>query len=145
MGADRIPVGVHAGTCWDARKRCTALLTDEARQALAEGVPARPHCRPDVTAGSGQPHFSSAREVTGGEQGSPGVAMGRVEPWAGATPVGGRVGRQRLRGRLAAQAPGARGPGRRRGRRPDDGANAITAEDGATVDRLHAAGGVPGR
>ncbi|WSN53936.1 DUF6233 domain-containing protein [Streptomyces sp. NBC_01296] len=34
-----MPVRVHAGDCWDARKRCTALGMDEARRALAEVRP----------------------------------------------------------------------------------------------------------
>ncbi|MCX4633491.1 DUF6233 domain-containing protein [Streptomyces sp. NBC_01443] len=51
IGAGRLPVRVHAGDCWDARNRCTALSTDEARRTLAEGVPACPHCRPDVALG----------------------------------------------------------------------------------------------
>ncbi|KPI07724.1 hypothetical protein OV450_3534 [Actinobacteria bacterium OV450] len=41
----RPPVRVHAGGCWDARKRCTGISTDEARRALADGVQACPHCR----------------------------------------------------------------------------------------------------
>ncbi|WP_405959358.1 DUF6233 domain-containing protein [Streptomyces sp. NBC_00868] len=30
IGAGRLTVRVHAGTCWDARKRCTAISTDGA-------------------------------------------------------------------------------------------------------------------
>ncbi|MFE2554088.1 DUF6233 domain-containing protein [Streptomyces sp. NPDC059355] len=51
IGAGRLPVRVHAGTCWDARKRCAALSTDEARRALVEQIPPCPHCRPDVALG----------------------------------------------------------------------------------------------
>ncbi|WP_405754175.1 DUF6233 domain-containing protein [Streptomyces sp. NBC_00073] len=47
----RLPVRVHAGGCWDARKRCTGMSMDEARRALAEGVQACPHCRPDAALG----------------------------------------------------------------------------------------------
>ncbi|MFK0050211.1 DUF6233 domain-containing protein [Streptomyces sp. NPDC090741] len=51
IGVGRLPVRVHAGGCWDSRKRCTAISTDEARRALAEQVPPCPHCRPDVALG----------------------------------------------------------------------------------------------
>ncbi|WP_030304025.1 DUF6233 domain-containing protein [Streptomyces katrae] len=51
IGAGRLPVRVHAGGCWDARKRCTAMSMEEVRRALAEGVPACPHCRPDAVLG----------------------------------------------------------------------------------------------
>ncbi|MFD9302104.1 DUF6233 domain-containing protein [Streptomyces sp. NPDC060048] len=34
-----MPVRVHAGDCWDTAKRCSPLSTEEARRALAEGVP----------------------------------------------------------------------------------------------------------
>ncbi|MGW8782604.1 DUF6233 domain-containing protein [Streptomyces sp. NPDC055796] len=51
IGAGRHPVRVHAGDCWDARKRCTAMSMDQARRALAEGVQACPHCRPDAALG----------------------------------------------------------------------------------------------
>ncbi|WP_327280941.1 DUF6233 domain-containing protein [Streptomyces sp. NBC_01205] len=47
----RLPVRVHVGGCWDSRKRCTAISTDEARRALAEHVPACPYCRPDTALG----------------------------------------------------------------------------------------------
>ncbi|MFD3680925.1 DUF6233 domain-containing protein [Streptomyces sp. NPDC058613] len=39
------PFRVHAGDCRDTAKRCAPLSAEEARQALAEGVPACPHCR----------------------------------------------------------------------------------------------------
>lgn len=51
IGVGRLPVRVHAGGCWDARKRCTAMTMEEARRAPAEGVPARPQCRPDAALG----------------------------------------------------------------------------------------------
>ncbi|MFI6007180.1 DUF6233 domain-containing protein [Streptomyces sp. NPDC051366] len=51
IGAARLPVRVHAGDCWDARKRCSPLSSEEARRALAEGVPACPHCRPNAARG----------------------------------------------------------------------------------------------
>ncbi|MCX4633386.1 DUF6233 domain-containing protein [Streptomyces sp. NBC_01443] len=51
IGAGRLPVRVHAWDCWDARKRCTAMTVEEARRALAEEVPACPHCRPDAALG----------------------------------------------------------------------------------------------
>ncbi|MFE5774002.1 DUF6233 domain-containing protein [Streptomyces sp. NPDC056485] len=51
IGAGRLPVRVHAGGCWDSRKRCTAITIDQARRALAEGIQACPHCRPDTALG----------------------------------------------------------------------------------------------
>ncbi|MFF1496625.1 DUF6233 domain-containing protein [Streptomyces sp. NPDC058304] len=51
IGASRLPDRVHAGGCWDARKRCTAMSMERARRALAEGIPACPHCRPDAALG----------------------------------------------------------------------------------------------
>ncbi|MFB6811463.1 DUF6233 domain-containing protein [Streptomyces sp. NPDC056387] len=51
IGVGRLPVRVHAGGCWDARKRCTGMSMEEARRALAEGVQACPHCRPDAALG----------------------------------------------------------------------------------------------
>ncbi|MGC9478804.1 DUF6233 domain-containing protein [Streptomyces sp. WG4] len=42
------PVYVHAGGCWNAGKRSAGISRDEARRALAEGVPACSHCRPDT-------------------------------------------------------------------------------------------------
>jgi hypothetical protein len=41
-------VYVHRGECWNAGKRSRAVGEAEARQALASGVPACPHCRPDT-------------------------------------------------------------------------------------------------
>ncbi|KPI34146.1 hypothetical protein OV450_6057 [Actinobacteria bacterium OV450] len=51
IGVGQLPVRVHAGGCWDTRKRCTAMTMDEARRALAQGVPPCPHCRPDAALG----------------------------------------------------------------------------------------------
>ncbi|WP_327280787.1 MULTISPECIES: DUF6233 domain-containing protein [unclassified Streptomyces] len=51
IGVGRLPVRIHAGGCWDARKRCTDMRMDQARRALAEGVQACPHCRPDTALG----------------------------------------------------------------------------------------------
>ncbi|GGQ48660.1 DUF6233 domain-containing protein [Streptomyces mutabilis] len=41
------PVYVHAGDCWNAGKRSTGIDQEQARRALADGVKACPHCRPD--------------------------------------------------------------------------------------------------
>ncbi|MGW0395638.1 DUF6233 domain-containing protein [Streptomyces sp. NPDC003042] len=51
IGAGQLPVRVHAGDCRDTGKRCAVLNTEEARRALAEGVPGCIHCRPDVVLG----------------------------------------------------------------------------------------------
>ncbi|MFF4104346.1 DUF6233 domain-containing protein [Streptomyces sp. NPDC001903] len=51
IGAGRLPVRVQVGGCWDSRKRCAPIGTDQARRALAEGIPACPHCRPDTALG----------------------------------------------------------------------------------------------
>jgi hypothetical protein len=51
IGAGRRPVRVHVGGCWDANKRCHPAAGDEARWALANGVEACPHCRPDNALG----------------------------------------------------------------------------------------------
>ncbi|MFF5445516.1 DUF6233 domain-containing protein [Streptomyces sp. NPDC012888] len=51
IGVGRRPVRVHAGGCWDAGKRSAGVPEDAARQALAEGVEACPHCRPDTLLG----------------------------------------------------------------------------------------------
>ncbi|MGW7063108.1 DUF6233 domain-containing protein [Streptomyces sp. NPDC054904] len=37
---------MHTGDCWDTRTRCEAATTDADREALAEGIPVCPHCRP---------------------------------------------------------------------------------------------------
>ncbi|WP_327286593.1 DUF6233 domain-containing protein [Streptomyces sp. NBC_01205] len=51
IGVGRLPVRVHVGGCWDTRKRCAPAGMEEARRALAEGVSACPHCRPNVALG----------------------------------------------------------------------------------------------
>ncbi|MGW1811717.1 DUF6233 domain-containing protein [Streptomyces sp. NPDC002078] len=38
---------VHRGGCWNAAKRSRGVDEAEARRALAAGVAACPHCRPD--------------------------------------------------------------------------------------------------
>lgn len=47
----RAPVYVHAGGCHMAGKRSRGLERDQAVRALAEGVPACTHCRPDTELG----------------------------------------------------------------------------------------------
>lgn len=51
IGVGALPVRVHAGGCWDARRRCTGMSTHEARRALDEGVQACPHGRPGAALG----------------------------------------------------------------------------------------------
>ncbi|MEV7174678.1 DUF6233 domain-containing protein [Streptomyces sp. NPDC093224] len=51
IGSGRPPVSVHAGDCWDRGKRFRAISAEEARRALADGVRACTHCRPDTTLG----------------------------------------------------------------------------------------------
>lgn len=51
IGVGRAPVRVHAGDCWDTRSRCKPADRDTARRALAEGVEACTHCRPDTALG----------------------------------------------------------------------------------------------
>ncbi|MFD6878436.1 MULTISPECIES: DUF6233 domain-containing protein [unclassified Streptomyces] len=51
IGTYRPAARVHTGQCWDTRTRCKPATRDAARRALAEGIPARPHCRPDTTLG----------------------------------------------------------------------------------------------
>jgi hypothetical protein len=51
IGAGRPPVRVHLGDCWDTRTRCKPATADLARRALAEGVEACTHCRPDTALG----------------------------------------------------------------------------------------------
>ncbi|MGW2425605.1 DUF6233 domain-containing protein [Streptomyces sp. NPDC001709] len=41
-------VYVHTGGCWNAGKRSRGVDQKTARQALAAGVAACPHCRPDT-------------------------------------------------------------------------------------------------
>ncbi|EMF20394.1 hypothetical protein H114_32664 [Streptomyces gancidicus BKS 13-15] len=45
------PVYVHAGGCWNAGKRSDGVSREQAVRALAEGVPACSHCRPDTELG----------------------------------------------------------------------------------------------
>jgi hypothetical protein len=45
------PVQVHVGGCWNAGKRSRGVPRDVALRALAEGVPACGHCRPDAALG----------------------------------------------------------------------------------------------
>ncbi|MFD9256909.1 DUF6233 domain-containing protein, partial [Streptomyces sp. NPDC059538] len=51
IGAGRAPVRVHVGDCWDTRTRCHPADRDTARRALADGVEACTHCRPDTALG----------------------------------------------------------------------------------------------
>ncbi|MEU7551458.1 DUF6233 domain-containing protein [Streptomyces sp. NPDC044571] len=41
----------HVGDCWDTRSRCHPAGRDLARRALADGVEACTHCRPDTALG----------------------------------------------------------------------------------------------
>ncbi|WP_225882267.1 DUF6233 domain-containing protein [Streptomyces aureocirculatus] len=49
--AGRPPIYVHVGDCPTAGKHRRAASRDEARRALAGGVEACPHCRPDTELG----------------------------------------------------------------------------------------------
>ncbi|WP_405941647.1 DUF6233 domain-containing protein [Streptomyces sp. NBC_00207] len=51
IGVGRTPVRVHVGDCWDTRSRCLPADRDGARRALADGVEACTHCRPDTALG----------------------------------------------------------------------------------------------
>ncbi len=51
LNRDAAPVYVHAGGCWNAAKRSRGVPRDVALRALADGVPACGHCRPDVELG----------------------------------------------------------------------------------------------
>lgn len=51
IGTGRQPVRVHVGDCWDTRTRCKPASAEAARRALAEGVEACTHCRPDTALG----------------------------------------------------------------------------------------------
>jgi hypothetical protein len=42
---------LHVGACWNAGKRSRGIDRAAALQALADGVPACPHCRPDTALG----------------------------------------------------------------------------------------------
>jgi hypothetical protein len=48
IGTGRPPVQVHAGDCYAAGNRRRAINRDEARRLLASGLPACPHCQPDI-------------------------------------------------------------------------------------------------
>ncbi|MEW2266133.1 DUF6233 domain-containing protein [Streptomyces sp. NPDC047853] len=47
LNAGSPPVYVHIGDCWNAAKRSKGIEQEQARRALADGVKACPHCRPD--------------------------------------------------------------------------------------------------
>ncbi|MEU0965123.1 DUF6233 domain-containing protein [Streptomyces sp. NPDC005917] len=44
-------VCLHEGGCWNAGERSRGIDWASALQALTEGVPASPHCRPDAGLG----------------------------------------------------------------------------------------------
>nr|WP_279345209.1 DUF6233 domain-containing protein [Streptomyces sp. HP-A2021] len=48
IGTGRPPVQVHAGDCNAAGNRRRPVGRDEARRLLASGLPACPHCQPDI-------------------------------------------------------------------------------------------------
>ncbi|WP_282797360.1 DUF6233 domain-containing protein [Streptomyces sp. CC224B] len=50
-GRGRRPIYVHAGGCRLTGKHSHGINLVEARRALAEGVPACPHCRPESKLG----------------------------------------------------------------------------------------------
>lgn len=51
LNRDSPAVYVHAGGCWNAGKRSKGVPRDVALRALAEGVAACGHCRPDSELG----------------------------------------------------------------------------------------------
>ncbi|MDP5310356.1 DUF6233 domain-containing protein [Streptomyces poriferorum] len=51
IGVGSPPVDVHAGHCYIIGKRHRAISREQALAALAEGVPACIHCRPDTELG----------------------------------------------------------------------------------------------
>lgn len=51
LNRDSAPVYVHAGGCWNAGGRSRGVPRDAALRALADGVAACPHCRPDSALG----------------------------------------------------------------------------------------------
>ena len=51
LNRDAAAVYVHEGGCWNAGKRSRGVARDAALRALADGVPACPHCRPDSALG----------------------------------------------------------------------------------------------
>ncbi|MFC8878467.1 DUF6233 domain-containing protein [Streptomyces ardesiacus] len=42
------PVYVHTGDCWNTGKNSKGIDQDQARRALADGIKACSHCRPDT-------------------------------------------------------------------------------------------------
>ncbi|GGV91398.1 DUF6233 domain-containing protein [Streptomyces massasporeus] len=48
IGTGRPPVQIHAGDCYAAGNRRRAINRDEARRLLTSGLPACPHCQPDI-------------------------------------------------------------------------------------------------
>jgi hypothetical protein len=51
IGDGRPAIRVHVGGCWDTRSRCRPADRDTVRRALADGVEACTHCRPDTALG----------------------------------------------------------------------------------------------
>ncbi|CAL9668083.1 hypothetical protein SUDANB145_07266 (plasmid) [Streptomyces sp. enrichment culture] len=51
LNRDSPAVYVHVGGCWNAGKRSRGVDRGAALRALAEGVAACPHCRPDSELG----------------------------------------------------------------------------------------------
>jgi hypothetical protein len=51
LNRDSPPVYVHAGGCWNAGKRSRGVDRAAALRALADGIPACTHCRPDSELG----------------------------------------------------------------------------------------------
>lgn len=47
LNRDAPAVYVHVGGCWNAGSRSRGVARDAALRALADGVAACPHCRPD--------------------------------------------------------------------------------------------------
>jgi hypothetical protein len=48
IGTGRPLVQVHAGDCYAAGNRRRPINRDDARRLLASGLPACPHCQPDI-------------------------------------------------------------------------------------------------
>ena len=51
LNRDALPIGVHTGDCHMAGKRSKGVDSDTARRAIAGGIPACSHCRPDSELG----------------------------------------------------------------------------------------------
>ncbi|NUR03422.1 MAG: hypothetical protein HOY79_44970, partial [Streptomyces sp.] len=51
LNKDAMPTAVHVGGCHMAGQRAKGVDSDTARRALAAGVPACDHCRPDSELG----------------------------------------------------------------------------------------------